>query len=198
MQAVVTAQGRCEAPVVVVASGPWSRLVMAKVGIDLPLSTVRHQVATLTRPVDQIPDHPTVGDIAQSFSFRPDGSSMTFVGFGLTAAWWAGDGYPLALFILIIQGSIAMTQVSLFSLFMKISWTGAAATQFTVFMTLLNLGTAASPFLTRLHLSDAGSYVLCGAVAFLPVFLLPLLRPDTVEQRKQAELTPELVDTATT
>ena len=82
VKAVVTAQGRCEAPAVVVASGPWSRQVMAKVGIDLPLSTVRHQVATLTRPVDQIPDHPTVGDIAQSFSFRPDGSSMTFVGFG--------------------------------------------------------------------------------------------------------------------
>ena len=82
VQAVVTAQGRCEAPVVVVASGPWSRQVMANVGIDLPLSTVRHQVAHLTRPVDQIPHHPTVGDIAQSFSFRPDGSNMTFVGFG--------------------------------------------------------------------------------------------------------------------
>lgn len=82
VQAVVTAQGRRETPVAVVASGPWSRQVMAKVGVDLPLITVRHQVATLTRPLDRVPDHTIVGDIAQSFSFRPDGSSMTLVGFG--------------------------------------------------------------------------------------------------------------------
>ncbi len=82
VQAVLTAEGRRETNVAVVASGPWSRQVMAKVGIDLPLSAVRHQVATLTRPLDRIPDHPIVGDIAQSFSFRPDGSNMTFIGFG--------------------------------------------------------------------------------------------------------------------
>ena len=82
VRAVLTAQGRRETAAVVVASGPWSRQVMATVGVDLPLSTVRHQVATLTRPLDQIPDHPIVGDIAQSFSFRPDGTSMTMVGFG--------------------------------------------------------------------------------------------------------------------
>ena len=80
--AVTSAQGRVETPVAVVAAGPWSRREMAKVGVDIPLSTVRHQVATLTRPLDRIPNHPTVGDIAQSFSFRPDGSSMTMVGFG--------------------------------------------------------------------------------------------------------------------
>ena len=82
VQAVLTVEGRRETNVAVVASGPWSRQVMAKVGIDLPLSAVRHQVATLTRPLDLIPDHPIVGDIAQSFSFRPDGSNMTFIGFG--------------------------------------------------------------------------------------------------------------------
>ena len=80
--AVTTPQGRVETPVAVVAAGPWSRREMAKIGVDLPLSTVRHQVATLTRPLDRIPHHPTVGDIAQSFSFRPDGSGMTMVGFG--------------------------------------------------------------------------------------------------------------------
>ena len=80
--AVTSVQGRVETPVAEVAAGPWSRREMAKVGVDLPLSTVRHQVATLTRPLDRIPNHPTVGDIAQSFSFRPDGSSMTMVGFG--------------------------------------------------------------------------------------------------------------------
>jgi len=80
--AVTSVQGRVETPVAVVAAGPWSQREMAKVGVDIPLSTVRHQVATLTRPLDRIPNHPTVGDIAQSFSFRPDGSNMTMVGFG--------------------------------------------------------------------------------------------------------------------
>ena len=80
--AVNTSQGRVETPVAVVAAGPWSRREMAKIGVELPLSTVRHQVATMTRPLDQIPTHPIVGDIAQSFSFRPDGSGMTMLGFG--------------------------------------------------------------------------------------------------------------------
>ncbi len=82
VQAVSTGQGRVETPIAVVAAGPWSKQVLAGVGIDVPLSTVRHQVASIIRPVDRIPHHPTVGDIAQSFSFRPDGSNMTLVGFG--------------------------------------------------------------------------------------------------------------------
>ena len=83
--AVVTEQGVVETPVVVVAAGPWSRRFLsgpAGISIDLPLNTVRHQVATVTRPIDQWADHPTVGDIAQSFSFRPEGTGLTLVGFG--------------------------------------------------------------------------------------------------------------------
>ena len=82
VRGVVTSQGTVETPVAVVAAGPWSREELGRVGIELPLDTVRHQVATLNRPVDQIPHHPTVGDIAQSFSFRPDGATMTLIGFG--------------------------------------------------------------------------------------------------------------------
>ena len=82
VKAVVTPEGRVETPVAVVAAGPWSKVVLAKMGVDMPLVPVRHQVASLTRPVDKLPLHPTVGDIAQSFSFRPDGSSLTMMGFG--------------------------------------------------------------------------------------------------------------------
>ena len=82
VRAVDTPQGQVQTPVVVVAAGPWSRQVLAGAGVEVPLSTVRHQVASITRPVDQVPGHPIVGDIAQSFSFRPEGSSMTLVGFG--------------------------------------------------------------------------------------------------------------------
>ena len=82
VSAVVTGDGRVETERVVVAAGPWSKRELAKVGIDLPLVPVRHQVASLARPVEQLPHHPTVGDIAQSFSFRPDGAAMTLMGFG--------------------------------------------------------------------------------------------------------------------
>ena len=82
VQAVLTSQGRVETPIAVVAAGPWSKQVLAGIGFDVPLSNVRHQVASIIRPVEHIPHHPIVGDIAQSFSFRPEGSAMTLVGFG--------------------------------------------------------------------------------------------------------------------
>ena len=82
VKAVITAEGRVETPVAVVAAGPWSKMVLAQIGVDVPLVPVRHQVASLTRPVYKVPLHPTVGDIAQRFSFRPDGSSLTMMGFG--------------------------------------------------------------------------------------------------------------------
>jgi glycine/D-amino acid oxidase-like deaminating enzyme len=82
VQGVITRQGTVDTPLVVVATGPWSRRVLAQVGVELPLTSVRHQVALVVRPVDQVPQHPTVGDIAQSFSFRPEGSAFTMIGFG--------------------------------------------------------------------------------------------------------------------
>ena len=82
VRAVLTEQARVETSAVVMAAGPWSRAELAKIGVDVLLIPVRHQVASFTRPMDRLPHHPTVGDIAQSFSFRPDGASMTLVGFG--------------------------------------------------------------------------------------------------------------------
>ena len=82
VRAVNTPQGRIETPTVVMAAGPWSRTELARVGVDAPLVTVRHQVASLARPVDRLPLHPAVGDISQSFSFRPDGPRNTVMGFG--------------------------------------------------------------------------------------------------------------------
>ena len=82
VSAVLTRQGRVETSSVVMAAGPWSKTELAKIGVDVPLIPVRHQVGSFTRPMDRLPRHPAVGDIAQSFSFRPDGTSMTLVGFG--------------------------------------------------------------------------------------------------------------------
>ena len=83
VQAVITTSGdRIATDTVLVAAGPWSKQVLAGVGVDAPLIPVRHQVATVARPVEVVPHHPTVGDISQSFSFRPDGSNFTTMGFG--------------------------------------------------------------------------------------------------------------------
>ena len=82
VRAVNTTEGRIETPAVVMAAGPWSKAELARVGIDVPLVTVRHQVASLARPVDRLPLHPAVGDISQSLSFRPDGELRTLMGFG--------------------------------------------------------------------------------------------------------------------
>ena len=82
VSAVLAGEARVETSAVVMAAGPWSRHELAKIGVDVPLIPVRHQVASLARLVDRLPHHPTVGDIAQSFSFRPDGASMTLIGFG--------------------------------------------------------------------------------------------------------------------
>jgi sarcosine oxidase subunit beta len=95
VRAVSTASGhRIVTDTVVVAAGPWSKQVLAGVGVDVPLLPVRHQVATVARPVELVPQHPTVGDISQSFSFRPDGSNFTTMGFGDDEEQPDPDAYP--------------------------------------------------------------------------------------------------------
>ena len=82
VKSVTTPDCTIETPKVIICSGPWSKEIMNAVGVEVPLSTVRHQIATIARPVDRIPNHPIIGDIAQSFSLRPEGTSMTLIGFG--------------------------------------------------------------------------------------------------------------------
>ena len=82
VRAVLTDQGRVETPLAVVAAGPWANRLMDGVGVRFPLIPVRHQVALATRPPGTLPEHPIVGDIAQSFSFRPESPTLTMVGFG--------------------------------------------------------------------------------------------------------------------
>ncbi|MDA1227487.1 MAG: FAD-binding oxidoreductase [Chloroflexi bacterium] len=79
--AIVTPDERIETPIAVVATGPWSRPLLRKVGLDLPLGTVRHQVINLRRP-NNLPEHPAIGDIANDFSTRPDIGMRTLIGVG--------------------------------------------------------------------------------------------------------------------
>ena len=78
---VTTDRGEISTPIAVVAAGPWSAPLLRKVGVDVPLETVRHQVVTLRRTESQ-PDHAIVGDIPNSLSARPDIGRLTLVGVG--------------------------------------------------------------------------------------------------------------------
>ena len=80
--AAVTSNGRIETPVAVVVAGPWSKPLLDKIGVEVPLRTVRHQIITLRRPEDQVPHHPTISDVVNSLSARPDAGNLTLIGVG--------------------------------------------------------------------------------------------------------------------
>ena len=79
--AVTTPQDRIETTAAVLCAGPWSRPLFRRLGIDVPLETVRHQVITLRRP-DELPHHPVIGDVANDLSARPELGSLTLIGVG--------------------------------------------------------------------------------------------------------------------
>ena len=79
---VTTPSGKVSTPVAVVATGPWSRPFLWKLGVDVPLVNVRHQVIMLDRPVGKVLDHPAVGDLVNGLSARPDGRDLTLIGVG--------------------------------------------------------------------------------------------------------------------
>jgi PAT family beta-lactamase induction signal transducer AmpG len=113
--------------------------------------------------------------------------------FGFTAAAWFEPGYPHILLLPAFKGWLAFTTVSLFSLYMKMSWTQAAATQFTLYMATNNLGYALGAKLLswfdylNVNLDTAQYYLLAGMVPLLPMLLLTQLDPAGVERKKLAE-----------
>ena len=69
-----------ECGAVIIAAGPWTPEFLSSLGAPLPLSWARHQVIRIHRPLDLIPTHPTVGDVANGLSFRPDSGDTTLIG----------------------------------------------------------------------------------------------------------------------
>lgn len=89
VQGVETTQGSFEAPVVVNAAGAWAREVGLFAGLDLPITTWKHDTAFLRRPKDLGLTHPTVIDFINLMYFRPETGGLTLVGLE--------DGNPLGL-----------------------------------------------------------------------------------------------------
>ena len=65
---------------VVVAAGPWTGPLMTRLGVELPLATVRHQIMVMTRPPSL--SHPTLGDVTNGFSSRMDAPGLSLVALG--------------------------------------------------------------------------------------------------------------------
>ena len=80
--AVLTAEGRIETPIAVVAAGPWAGPFLESIGVEVPLRPIRHQVIMLRRPQDIVPDHPIIGDVVNDMSPRPDAGNLTLIGVG--------------------------------------------------------------------------------------------------------------------
>jgi sarcosine oxidase subunit beta len=75
---VTTPQGDVDAPMVVDAAGAWAGQVAAMVGLEIPVSVWRHDVAYVRRPPD-IPRHIGFIDFANLFYSRPEGEHLTLV-----------------------------------------------------------------------------------------------------------------------
>lgn len=99
--------------------------------------------------------------------------------FGWLEALWADRAFLVA-YLVLESGLLAVLNVSLFALFMAVSWPRVAATQFTAYMALLNLSTTiglklAGPLDARLDF--AAIYLVAGVLQAAVIVVLPFIDP---------------------
>ena len=91
----------------------------------------------------------------------------------------------------VFKGLVAFQTVSLFSLYMKISWTSAAATQFTLYMAVSNFGTYFGNEISRIEsLSRFDLFLTSGVCSFIPLLLIVTLKPDQIKEMAIKESLP--------
>jgi PAT family beta-lactamase induction signal transducer AmpG len=132
-------------------------------------------------------------------------TAAVLAAFGLTATWWSEPWFPVVALLPLFKGSYAFVTVSMFSLFMRLSWTGAAACQFTLYMAMSNVGFVLGSGLNRLNswieiwaaagvssvagieLATHHFYLVAAGVALAPLVVLPMVKPGEVDRRKKEE-----------
>lgn len=77
---VSTDRGDVSAPIVVAATGPWSRPLFAGVGFDLPVEGEYHEVAILKNPPNLAGVGPACIDGITTTYFRPEIGGLTLIG----------------------------------------------------------------------------------------------------------------------
>jgi sarcosine oxidase subunit beta len=80
MRGVRTDRGEIAAPLVVAATGPWTRPLFQKIGIDLPIETEYHQVAILKNAPDMKGGGCACIDSVSATYFRSDAHDKFLIG----------------------------------------------------------------------------------------------------------------------
>lgn len=80
IRGVVTDKGEISAPVVIVATGPWTRPLLQQVGCDLPIESEFHQVAILLNPPHMKGGGCACIDSVTATYFRSDATDKTLIG----------------------------------------------------------------------------------------------------------------------
>jgi MFS family permease len=110
--------------------------------------------------------------------------------FGFCEPYWTTTWFATA-YLVAAPAFLAMGTVSAFSLFMRISWTRAAATMFTSYMALLNVGDTIGKGLLASRLRESYDYPTCfylvGLIGIIPLALLTWMDPRDVDRARQAE-----------
>ena len=82
VQSIKTKNGKIFTDTLIIAAGPWTKNLMSKLGIELPLDTVRHQVVLLKNTSPHLINHPIIGDTVNGLSVRPESNNITMIGTG--------------------------------------------------------------------------------------------------------------------
>ncbi len=82
VRGVRTNQGTIETPIVINAAGCWAAQLGHLVGLDIPITVQRNQIALLRQPRELLRCHCVVADITVGMYFRPEESVATLVGAG--------------------------------------------------------------------------------------------------------------------
>ena len=118
------------------------------------------------------------------------GFALLAISFGLLEPYWTSTWFAAG-YLAVAPAFLAMGTVSGFSLFMRISWTKAAATMFTCYMALSNVGDVIGKGLVASTLRESFDYPACfcalGVIGLVPLILLLGVDARTVERAKLEE-----------
>jgi sarcosine oxidase subunit beta len=82
VRGVQTSFGTIEAPIIINAAGCWASPLGRMVGLEIPITVQRNQVALLRQPRELLRRHCVVADIGVGMYFRPEDTRETMVGTG--------------------------------------------------------------------------------------------------------------------
>ena len=115
------------------------------------------------------------------------GFALMAISFGLLEPYWTSTWFAAG-YLVVAPAFLAMGTVSGFALFMRISWTKAAATMFTCYMAFSNVGDVIGKGLVASTLRDSLEYPACfcalGIIGLVPLVLLLGVDARTVDRAK--------------